>query len=166
MTDATLLTGGTRPQVRLERDLADAPHLVWRAITDREALRAWFPGDVVVDGGRWEVGAKISFVEEEHNMSFEGEVLEVDEPRLLVFTWGDDTLRFELTATDRGTRLVLVDELPPETAARNAAGWDDCLDLLAGRDPGEWQLRFEAYAEKFAPELGPQAGPPPEYLTS
>jgi uncharacterized protein YndB with AHSA1/START domain len=61
MTDATLLTTGKRPAVRLERHLPDPPAVVWRALTDRDQLRAWFPCDVIVEGGRWEVGASISF---------------------------------------------------------------------------------------------------------
>jgi hypothetical protein len=31
-----------------------------------------------------------------------------------------------------GTRLVLIDELPPRIAARNAAGWEVGLERLAG----------------------------------
>ncbi|WP_433522426.1 hypothetical protein ACQPZ2_35620 [Nocardia pseudovaccinii] len=30
---------------------------------------------------------------------------------------------------------MLVDELPPGAAARNAAGWDECLDRLVGVAP-------------------------------
>jgi len=43
--------------------------------------------------------------------------------------------------------LVLIDELPGNAAARNAGGWEDCLDLLAGRKPAEaaWQARFAQY---------------------
>jgi uncharacterized protein YndB with AHSA1/START domain len=161
MTNATLLTDGARPAVRLERDLADAPPVVWRAITDRTELQAWFPCDVVVDGGTWTVGAAITFDFSEHGFTLTGEVLEVDEPHLLAFTWGEETLRFELIPRDGGTRLVLVDELPPGAAARNAAGWDECLDRLAGVDAGEsWQPRFDRYAAEFAPVLGEQEGPP------
>ena len=61
--------------------------------------------------------------------------------------------------------MVLVDELPAGTAARNAAGWEVCLDRLAGLEPGAdaWQPRFEAYSAAFTPALGPQEGPPPGY---
>jgi uncharacterized protein YndB with AHSA1/START domain len=167
MTDATLLDGGIRPRVRLERRLADPPAVVWKALTEREQLRRWFPCDVVVEGGRWAPGASITFVfpPEVVDLTMTGEVQEVDEPRVLAFTWGEDALRFELTAHDGGTLLVLIDELPADTAARNAAGWDDCLDRLAGREPAPdaWRQRFEAYAGAFAPEVGPQAGPPAEY---
>jgi uncharacterized protein YndB with AHSA1/START domain len=163
MTDAKLLTDRARPAIRLERVLADPPRVVWRALTDREELRAWFPCDVIVSGGRWEVGAAITFpFPDEMHLTLTGEVLEVDEPHALVFTWGDDTLRFELRPEGDGTRLVLVDELPPDTAARNAAGWEQCLDRLAGVEPaaGAWQQRFERYAGAFAPAVGPQRGRP------
>jgi uncharacterized protein YndB with AHSA1/START domain len=139
---------------------------VWRALTDREQLRAWFPCDVIVEGGRWEVGAAISFPfpPDVIEMTLEGEVLEVDEPRSLAYTWGDETLRFELSPEADGTRLVLIDELAPGSAARNAAGWEVCLDRLEGTEPGDpWGPRFEAYTLAFEPALGPQEGPPPGY---
>lgn len=167
MTDGTLLTDGPRPAVRLERHLADPPSIVWQAITDRDQLRAWFPCDVIVEGGRWEVGAAITFPfpADVIDMTLVGEVLTVDEPTSLAFTWGDETLRFELSADGGGTRLVLIDELPAGIAARNAAGWDECLDRLAGRDgaPTPWQDRFDAYAAAFEPLVGAQEGPPPGY---
>jgi uncharacterized protein YndB with AHSA1/START domain len=167
MNSGTLLTDGNRPAVRLERQLPDPPAVVWRAITDREQLRSWFPCDVVVAGGRWEVGAAITFTfpPEVIDMTLTGEVLAVDEPRALAFTWGDETLRFELSSQGGGTRLVLIDELPAGIAARNAAGWDVCLDRLAGLDPSPdaWQPRFQSYAAAFEPAIGPQEGPPAGY---
>ena len=164
MTDATLLTDGARPAVRLERYLPDPPAVVWQALTEREQLRSWFPSDVIVSGGGWEVGAAITFPfpPEVIDLTLTGEVLEVDEPRVLAFTWGEDTLRFELSAEGDGTRLVLIDELPAGAAARNAAGWERCLERLAGIEPAPdgWQPRFERYAAAFEPTLGPQEAPP------
>lgn len=170
MTDARLVSDDPRkPAVRLERQLPDPPRVVWRALTEREQLRSWFPSDVIVSGGRWETGAEISFPfpPEVIDMTLTGQVLEADEPKLLAFTWGEETLRFELEPEGGGTRLVLIDELPADAAARNAAGWDQCLDLLAGLDvaPDSWRSRFEAYAAGFEPVLGPQAGPPAAYKT-
>jgi uncharacterized protein YndB with AHSA1/START domain len=165
VTDARLLTDRARPAVRLERELPDAPAVVWRALTEREQLRSWFPCDVIVSGGRWEVGASISFPFPPELMAgatFTGTVLEVDEPHVLSFTWGDDTLRFELSPEGDGTRLVLIDELPPESAARNAAGWEWCFDRLVGLE-SSWearQSRFEHYAGVFGPALGIQQARP------
>lgn len=168
VTAASLVTGDARhPAVRLERHLPDPPAVVWQALTDREQLRAWFPCDVVVDGGRWEPGAAIEFQfpAEVIDMTLTGQVLEVDEPKRLAFTWGEDTLRFELSPDGGGTHLVLIDELPASAAARNAAGWDQCLDLLAGLQPAAdaWKHRFQAYADAFEPVLGAQEGPPAGY---
>ena len=159
MTDARLLTDRARPAVRLERVLPDPPSVVWRALTERAQLRSWFPCDVMVSGGRWETGAAITFpFRDRIHATLTGVVLEVDEPHALAFTWGDDTLRFELVPEGDGTRLVLIDELPPDTAARNAAGWEECLDRLAGAEPmaDGWRPRFERYVAEFAPALGPQ----------
>lgn len=167
MTDATLLTDRARPAVRLERHLSDPPEVVWQALTDRDQLRSWFPSDVILDGGRWHVGASITFPfpPEAIDLTLTGEVLEVDEPHTLAFTWGEDALRFELSPDGGGTRLVLSDELPASSAARNAAGWEQCLDRLVGLEPApdSWQPRFEAYAAAFTPTLGHQDGPPAGY---
>lgn len=167
MNYATLMTDRTRPAVRLERWLPDPPPVVWLALTESEQLRSWFPCDVIVEGGLWEVGAAITFPfpPEVIDVTLTGKVLEVDEPSVLAFSWGDEVLRFELTPQDHGTLLVLIDELPPGAAARNAAGWDVCLDRLAGLNPARdtWRSRFDVYSAAFAPVLGPQEGPPPGY---
>ncbi|MEU4341136.1 SRPBCC domain-containing protein [Nocardia sp. NPDC023852] len=166
MTDAILLTDGARPAVRLERDLPDPPLVVWQAITDRAELRAWFPCDVIVEDGAWRVGASITFrfSPEDAEIALTGEVLAVDEPKYLAYTWGDERLRFELSPQNGGTRLVLINELAPDAAARNAAGWDTCLDQLAGLAPAPeaWRPRFEVYSAEFEPVIGPQQGPPLE----
>jgi Activator of Hsp90 ATPase homolog 1-like protein len=106
-----------------------------------------------------------AFPPEVIEMTLTGEVLAVDEPRALAFSWGEEILRFELAAEGGGTRLVLIDELPASSAARNAAGWDVCLDRLAGVDPkpDAWRSRFARYSTKFEPALGPQEGPPRGY---
>ncbi len=167
MNDGTLLADGARPAVRLERHLPDPPSIVWRAITDREQLRSWFPCDVLVASGGWEAGAAITFrfPPEIIDVTLTGEVLTVDEPHTLVFSWGEEILRFELSPADGGTDLVLVDELPAGIAARNAAGWEVCLDRLVGLDPGPdaWRGHFAAYVVAFEPALGPQEGPPAGY---
>ena len=116
MTDATLDTTAVRPAVRLERYLPDPPPVVWQAITDRAQLKEWFPCDVIVEGGRWEVGAAITFPfpQQVIEMTLTGTVLAVDEPKLLSYTWGDDEiLRFELLSRGGGH---------PPGAQRPAAG--------------------------------------------
>jgi uncharacterized protein YndB with AHSA1/START domain len=123
---------------------------------------------VIVEGGSWVAGASITFPfpPEVIDLTLTGTVLAVDEPRLLRYSWGpDEILRFELHPEGDGTRLVLVDEVQAGWAARNAAGWDDCLDRLTGQaaDPQAWPRRFAAYAAAFEPVIGPQEGPPGGY---
>jgi uncharacterized protein YndB with AHSA1/START domain len=162
MSDAMLDTGGARPAVRFVREPRQPPEVVWRALTDPAELRTWFPSDIVTD--EWRVGAKLSFpFRNNEGPTLTGVVLEVDEPRLLVYTWADDTLRFELTPLpDGGTRLVLINEVDGDVAARNAAGWDVCLEYLLGNkpEPDAWKALFERYVATFEPELGSQQGPP------
>jgi uncharacterized protein YndB with AHSA1/START domain len=160
---AKILTGGADPIVSVERRLVDPPERVWLAITDREELRAWFPCDVEVEGGDWSVGSKIvfRFPPEVIDLTLEGEVLEVDRPHRLAYTWGDERLTFELEAVGNGTLLTVKDELPGSRAARNAAGWEICLARLA-KDTGdlEWRPKFDRYVAAFSSQLGEQEGPP------
>jgi hypothetical protein len=94
-----------------------------------------------------------------------GEVLAVDEPNALAFSWGEEIRRFELSTESGGTHLVLTDELPAGAAARNAAGWETCLDRLAGLDPDPeaWRSHFATYSAAFELILGTQEGLPPGY---
>ena len=174
--DATFSKDGERYTVKLERRLAHPPEKVWRVLTDRELLRQWFPCDVE---GEWEVGAKLQFTflhgegdglpEEE----LRGEVLSVDPPRHLKFRWGSSLIYCELIAQEEGCRLLFSETLGDSSmGARNAAGWEMCLDnmdrLLQGAGPASfapdvWQEKFQRYVEKFEPEVGPQQGMPEDY---
>jgi uncharacterized protein YndB with AHSA1/START domain len=161
MNEATLLKTGDRPVLRFERHLDQPVDSVWRAVTDPEEMRSWFPTRVVID--EWKVGAELTHHFDEHAIDpLPGTVLEWDPPRRVRFTWGEDTIGFELTgADDGGTIFVLTEELSANHAARNAAGWDSCLDRLQfGSEKEGWKPRFDRYVASFVPVLGSQDGPP------
>jgi uncharacterized protein YndB with AHSA1/START domain len=160
MAWATLDTTGGDPVLRFERRLAHTPDKVFRAISEPAELRHWFPATVELE---LRTGAPIRFRFEEHGIDAPGgEVLELDPPRLLVYTWGHDVLRWEIVPEGDGCRLLFSQTLGegglsgglPGTA-RNAAGWDVCLAGLAARLDGarapdtEWFPLFEAYVERF-----------------
>ena len=161
----TVRTDGSQAVIRFERELAGPPAVVWRALTEPSELEPWFP--CAIDIAEWKMGAALVFRFPGHDgLTLTGTVLEVEEPSLLAYTWGDETLRFELSPTPSGgTRLVVSDVLSGAIAARNAAGWDVCLERLLGHapGPGAWKPLFEHYAAQFTTLLGPQEGPPPGF---
>jgi uncharacterized protein YndB with AHSA1/START domain len=161
MTEATLLRTGARPVLRFERHLRQPTDVVWRAVTDPAEMTSWFPTRITID--EWKVGAELTHTFEDPQMHpLPGKVVEWDPPRRVSFTWGTDTISFELTpSADGGTTFVLTEELSANHAARNAAGWDVCLDRLELGIEGEpWQPRFDRYVAVFEPVLGAQEGPP------
>jgi uncharacterized protein YndB with AHSA1/START domain len=160
-TEATLLRTGARPILRFERHLSRPVDAVWHAVTDPAEMRAWFPTRVEI--AEWKEGASMTHHFDGHDIDpLPGTVVEWDPPHRVRFTWGADTIGFELTAApDGGTIFVLTEELGASAAARNAAGWEACLDRLEFGDEREsWQVRFDRYATAFRPALGDQEGPP------
>jgi uncharacterized protein YndB with AHSA1/START domain len=159
-------TEGGKVGVRFKRDLAHPPERVWRAITEPEELAAWFPDTIE---GEFGPGSEVRFPKfVEMGLPSVGKVTEFDPPRLLAFSWGSSTLRFELEPAGDGCRLTFTDTLPREESAKNAAGWEVCLDgleaRLAGEEPtGEggdhWSELHEHYAAEFGvdPEIGREA---------
>jgi uncharacterized protein YndB with AHSA1/START domain len=135
-----------RHLLRFERRFAHPPAKVWRAITDAEQLRAWFPAVVEFDLAP---GAKLRFnpTDEQQrrygipsDQATYGEILAVDPPTLLEYTWGEEILRWELTPDGTGgCTLVFTDVFDDRSSAAAAgAGWHAGLDVveaqLDGRD--------------------------------
>ena len=156
-----------RPVVRFERTFPHAVAQVWDAIADPARLAEWFPTTVEFDELR--AGAPITFrFAEDAYPAMTGEFREVRPPHRLAFTWGDDLLTFELQERDgaaacRLAFTVVLDSA--DKAARDAAGWDDCLDMLgtvvAGATPGRpwksdsWQARYDEYKRQGFPATAP-----------
>jgi uncharacterized protein YndB with AHSA1/START domain len=161
MGEATLLGDDGRALLRFERHLPGPVDVVWRAVTDPEEMRTWFPTRVTID--EWKVGATLTHHFDEHDIEdLPGTVLQWDPPHRVSFTWGADTITFTLSeAPGGGTTFVLTEQLSPHHAARNAAGWDACLDRLEGAGATTtWRDRFDGYVASFESVLGPQEGIP------
>jgi uncharacterized protein YndB with AHSA1/START domain len=150
-----------RPALRFERRLNHPAERVWRAITEPDELKAWFPSTV---SGEIKQGAGLTFTFEQNEApTMHGEVTEHDPPRRLAFYWGEDHLRFELEPTDEGCVLRFTALLDArDKAARDAAGWHTCLDRLeaaldgapAGDDEA-WRELYEAYEQRGLPTGAP-----------
>ncbi|MDG4830956.1 SRPBCC family protein [Solwaraspora sp. WMMD1047] len=129
-----------RQRLRIERRLGHPPAKVWRALTEPDELRHWFPAEVRLEpraGGRITFGA-----DSDQDFSV---ITAYDPPRLLAFGWGGDTLRFEVTPDGPGSLLVFEHTFDTRSAAASyASGWQACFEgldrVLAGRPaelPGE-----------------------------
>jgi uncharacterized protein YndB with AHSA1/START domain len=164
----TLGEAGGRWRLRFERPLAHSAEKVWRAITEPAHLQAWFPQRIT---GEWVVGGVVTF----HGdlvPDFQGEVLAYAPPSLLEFRWGTDVIRLEIEERPGGCTLTLLDTIDEiGKAARDGAGWHECLDLLACHLDGErpawrpgqrWAQVHPGYVEAFGPG-GATIGPPPGY---
>jgi uncharacterized protein YndB with AHSA1/START domain len=136
-----------------EIHIAAPPERVFKALTDERDLASWFrnPGCPEkfwqVDarlGGRYhyatEKGAAV--VNNVNEFACHGEILEIDPPRLLVYTWianwHDDKsrstiVRWELTPTAAGTSVKVTHSgLAQEPVARKdySGGWLGVLESL------------------------------------
>lgn len=165
--DGSLEQVGDRWKLRFVRSLHHPPDKVWRAISEPDELVTWFPTEVI---GERAAGAPLRFVFRNGEAPpFDGRMITYEPPSLLEFLWGDDQLRFSLEPQGDATVLTLevtFDELGK--AARDAAGWHTCLDVLEHRLTGEeppwkpserWQEVHDTYVARFGPEAS-TIGPP------
>jgi uncharacterized protein YndB with AHSA1/START domain len=137
---------GARTAIRIRRRYPHPIDRVWRALTEADSLRTWFPTEVSITA---EVGAVVSY-----GSAGEGRVEVADAPTRLAFTWGDDLLDFELVADGDATELVLTHHFDDRAGAASfATGWEQCLaavaDVLADRRPAEVADRGEARHEEL-----------------
>lgn len=123
---------------------------VWAALTTQEALSAWFMDTDL----RPEVGHAFTF-RTDPAPGFDGvircEVLEVEAPRLLRFTWKggpvDTVVAWSLEPTATGTRLRVLHQ-----------GFEGLRGYLVGRMLGSGGRSL--YGKRLAEHLAAQAGTP------
>lgn len=101
---------------RFERRLPHRPEKVWRALTDGRELARWFPASVE---GEREEGASLRFVFRDGEPDAAGRITECEPPRVLAYTMGAETLRWELAPIPEGTLLVFTTEVKVASAPAN-----------------------------------------------
>jgi uncharacterized protein YndB with AHSA1/START domain len=167
MTDSdlgSLTRAGDRWMLTFTRRLTHPREKVWRAITEPEHLAAWFPDRIE---GEFRAGAALRFVADAHD-DFDGEMVAFDPPSVMELRWGTDSIRIELEPDGDGTRLRLIDTFDEEgKAARDGAGWHECLGRLVTAVDGEplpaWGVGWMDLFARYRAHLGPEAstiGPP------
>jgi uncharacterized protein YndB with AHSA1/START domain len=159
------------PVVRFERTFPHPASAVWAAVTEPARLAEWFP--TTVQFGTLRAGEPITFrFPEDRYPAMAGVLREVTPPRRLVFTWGDDVLTFELDPRDGGAACRLAFSVvldSADKAARDAAGWDERLDVLdevlagdAPQRPSSSRARWQAYYDEYRRRGLPASAPIPE----
>ena len=166
------MTGDHEPLGRLEpadgrsrlvfrRTVDCLPADVFAAVTQPDGLASWFPTTIegVLDPG---APLRFSFRNAEGE-PFSGDVVAFEPSRRWSIHWGDDLL--DLAASPQGTATVLdfrIEFSPVGRAARDAAGWHVCLDLLAAHcahSPVSWTVpqRWREVHPQYVARFGPQA---------
>lgn len=145
----TVLRDDDRVGLRYVRHLHHSPERVWRALTESDQLRHWFPCDMV---GERREGAELSLpFWPEHLEAYgieepaaPGRIHVWDPPRVFEWSWDTDRLRWELAGDHGATVLTFTvwvgDPMahgegggsPDEATgtASAAAGYHVCLDHL------------------------------------
>jgi uncharacterized protein YndB with AHSA1/START domain len=146
MTKATI--SPDQDAIVCEIDILAPPERVFKAITDAKEVRRRTPQLTVYEmdvrvGGRWRL--EMPMPKPYHGVEIvrhDGEILELDAPRLLVYTWnanfhknpqGKSVVRWELTPTRSGTHVKVTHSgLRPEPQAAKdyAGGWPGVLDEI------------------------------------
>ena len=146
-----------RPALRFERRLAFPVERVWRAVSVPAELERWFPvaadwtpapGEVIEVGGGT------------------GEVLEVEPPHRLAWTFAGQFYSFDLVADGDGCRLTFIHVMDDRgLTAQTATGWETYFSRLEPHLAGEhiseevsheeWAEMHERYAERFGVDPAP-----------
>jgi uncharacterized protein YndB with AHSA1/START domain len=146
------------------RDLRHPREKVWAALTEPAQLSEWSP--YTADRNLGSAGhATLTMIDGDTTEDLPATVTRADAPTLLEYALGSDLVRWELAATESGTRLALRHTVEGrDWVPKVAAGWHLCLDvaelLLDGRPIGPirgdearnygWDELNQAYAEKLS----------------
>ena len=119
------------------KELRHPPATVWAALTEPRQLERWAPYSADRDLGRAGPAA-LTMLGVSSPEPAPIEVTRAEPPDVLVHTWGDDVLHWELTPIPTGTRLLLRHTVQgPDWGPKVAAGWHLCLVVLDRQLGGE-----------------------------
>jgi uncharacterized protein YndB with AHSA1/START domain len=110
-----------------ERVYPQSVERVWTAISDQDEVSAWIRYPTRLD---MRVGGVIH-IDFSSQGSLEGIVCSLEDPRLLIYTWGDSLVKWVLESGDGGTRLHFSHiGVRPELLEGLSAGWHAFLGQL------------------------------------
>ena len=141
--------------VRFERRLAASTDDVWRLLSTGDGIEQWLaPAKVDLRHG-----GVVDLDFGEDGLAG-GAIIELRVGEVLEYQWQfpgepDSVVRFELSPTHEGTKLILEHRrLPLEQTSGYGAGWHAHLDhleaLAAGTEPGDWVDRYTELLTSYA----------------
>lgn len=165
----TVAIDGAHATLRFERTLRHPPEEVWAALTQPEALSAWYMAKASIDGRK---GGTVDMHTGPSQFHVTGRILVWDPPRTFEHEWrvaprpelpeGEDAvIRWELEPVPEGTRLLLTHRrLTKATALGFAPGTHALLDRLEAHLDRTPLPAFGQRYQEVLPGYPPMPGPP------
>lgn len=150
---AVIEKSGNGYLAQFERHLKHSIEDVWAYLTENDLLCKWF-SELHVE--ELKKGGLIKF--DMGDGTFEEiTILDLEHHAILEYTWGDDTVRFELQKEAGGCQLILKESIKTLTkhTPKDLAGWHVCLDVIQALLDGktidsreeEWKKWYEQYVK-------------------
>lgn len=168
---ASVLVEGGAATIVFERYFSHPPGDVWKALTDSDALSAWYLADARIDAGP---GGSVDFSWSGGHLHVTGRILEWDPPHIFEHEWnvppseglpdGEKTVvRWELTADSGGTLLRLTHRNLSEVLARGESKWldpvsgmhvflDRLVAFLDGLPMPDWLVELKSARARYFPD--------------
>lgn len=129
---------------------------VWNMLTDNKKLQSWFQELEIVEHKK---DGLILFDMQDGTFE-EMKILEYKHLETLAFTWGEDSVEFQIKKEPNGCTLILletINTITPHTP-KDLAGWHVCLDviqtILAGEEVKDrkqtWEILHNQYIDVIA----------------
>ncbi len=150
---ATAHDDSVRKSVKLTREYPLGDWALWKFLAEEHLIKQWFPGSYTFEP--WD-GGILNFHTEDPTDAEGAVVIQYEAPHHFSFTWGGNEVDYQVESLDDShVRFTLTDTLEQgDQAARNAAGWELCLNnldrIVAGEAPtefswDEWREYYNAY---------------------
>lgn len=119
---------------------------VWSWLTENQNLAKWF-AELSIE--KLQEGGIIKFDMQDGTFE-ELTIIDLQIFSVLEYTWGEDSVRFELSQEQGGCKLMLIEkinEITPHTP-KDLAGWHVCLDVIKAQlDDSSIDFRKEEWAK-------------------
>jgi len=139
-----------------ERHLNHPVEEIWLWLTDNAKLAQWFSE---LRAGSLQAGGYMKFDMGDGTFE-EMKITALQMHSVLEYTWGEDSVRFEVSPEEAGKcKLVLIERIGTLTnhTPKDLAGWHVCLDVIealaSGRKISSREEQWKEWYEKYIQEI-------------